>query len=187
MSIGKNIAALRRKKGLTQEKLGEALGVTNQAVSKWEGEITMPDIMLLPQIAKVLGVTIEDLYKDDISSLLNDCGGNDSDTIEKEARQNSDGTKDCSDNENACEGEDNRVLQITVDGEDDDVKITLPVGMLKVLSHGFTSDGDGEKNSGLGATMKILEDKDFLGRFVDIDAEGYHITVGINPDKNKND
>ena len=62
MSIGKNIAVYRKNKGLTQGELGELLGVTNQAVSKWESEVSMPDVMLLPEIAKALGVTVEDLY-----------------------------------------------------------------------------------------------------------------------------
>ena len=62
MSIGKNIAKYRKAKGLTQEELGAKLGVTNQAVSKWESEISMPDIMLLPEIATVLNITLDDLY-----------------------------------------------------------------------------------------------------------------------------
>ena len=62
MSIGKNIAVYRKNKGLTQGELGDILGVTNQAVSKWESEVSMPDVMLLPEIAGALGVTVEDLY-----------------------------------------------------------------------------------------------------------------------------
>lgn len=62
MSIGKNIAKYRKAKGLTQEELGEKLGVTNQAVSKWESEISMPDVMLLPKIAAVLNITLDLLY-----------------------------------------------------------------------------------------------------------------------------
>ena len=62
MSIGKNIAKYRKAKGLTQEELGSKLGVTNQAVSKWESEVSMPDIMLLPEIATALNITLDDLY-----------------------------------------------------------------------------------------------------------------------------
>ncbi|MBQ8402839.1 MAG: helix-turn-helix transcriptional regulator [Clostridia bacterium] len=62
MSIGTNIAVYRKNKGLTQSELGELLGVTNQAVSKWESEVCMPDVMLLPEIAKALSVTLDDLY-----------------------------------------------------------------------------------------------------------------------------
>ena len=62
MSIGKNIAKFRKEKSLTQTDLGDILGVSNQAVSKWESEINMPDVMLLPEIAKALGVTLNQLY-----------------------------------------------------------------------------------------------------------------------------
>ena len=62
MSIAENIAAFRKAKGYTQEQLGEILGVTNQAVSKWESAITYPDIMLLPEIAEALDITLNDLY-----------------------------------------------------------------------------------------------------------------------------
>ena len=62
MSIGKNIAYFRKSKGYTQEELGQKIGVTNQAVSKWELETSMPDIMLLPQIADTLEITLEDLF-----------------------------------------------------------------------------------------------------------------------------
>ena len=52
MSLGKNIAKFRKEKGWTQGELGEKLGVSNQAVSKWEREISCPDIILLPSLAK---------------------------------------------------------------------------------------------------------------------------------------
>ena len=66
MSMGKNIAYFRKSKGYTQEELGQKIGVTNQAVSKWESEASMPDIMLLPRIAKALDVTLDDLFADRI-------------------------------------------------------------------------------------------------------------------------
>ena len=64
MSMGKNIAYFRKSKGYTQEELGQKIGVTNQAVSKWESETSMPDIMLLPRIANALDVTLDDLFAD---------------------------------------------------------------------------------------------------------------------------
>ncbi|MBQ8186059.1 MAG: helix-turn-helix transcriptional regulator [Clostridia bacterium] len=62
MTIGKNIAQLRRDSGMTQEQLAEHLCVSAQSVSKWENETTMPDIMLLPTIAGCFGVTVDELY-----------------------------------------------------------------------------------------------------------------------------
>ena len=66
MSMGKNIACFRKSKGYTQEELGQKIGVTNQAVSKWESETSMPDIMLLPRIANALDVTLDELFAERI-------------------------------------------------------------------------------------------------------------------------
>ena len=60
-TIGKRIAALRREKELKQDELAEKLGVSPQAVSKWENDQTCPDISLLPLLAKTLGVTVDEL------------------------------------------------------------------------------------------------------------------------------
>ena len=61
MTIGKRIAALRREKELTQDNLAELLGVSPQAVSKWENDLTCPDITLLPKLARELDVTVDEL------------------------------------------------------------------------------------------------------------------------------
>lgn len=60
-TIGSRIAALRKAKNLKQEELAEMLGVSGQAVSKWENDQNCPDISLLPQLAKILGVTVDEL------------------------------------------------------------------------------------------------------------------------------
>lgn len=61
-SVGKKIASLRKAKSYTQEKLAGMIGVSPQAISKWESDTTMPDIMLLPVIADVFDVTIDELF-----------------------------------------------------------------------------------------------------------------------------
>ncbi len=60
-SLGARIAELRKKNNLTQEDFAEKLGVTAQAVSKWENDASCPDIMLLPKIAEIFGVSIDQL------------------------------------------------------------------------------------------------------------------------------
>lgn len=59
--VGKFIASLRREKGLTQEALGQRLGVTNKTVSRWETGSYMPDIDLLIPLGEALGVSVNEL------------------------------------------------------------------------------------------------------------------------------
>ena len=62
MEIGNIIKQKRFKASMTQEQLAEKLGISPQSVSKWENEISMPDIALLPEIAKVFGVSVDELF-----------------------------------------------------------------------------------------------------------------------------
>ena len=61
ITLGKRIAALRRQKDMRQEDLAQQLGLTSQAVSKWENDLTSPDISILPQLASLLGVSVDEL------------------------------------------------------------------------------------------------------------------------------
>lgn len=63
MDISKNIAALRKKKGITQEQLATAVNVSPQAVSKWETGVSMPDVQTMPLIAEYFEVSIDYLYR----------------------------------------------------------------------------------------------------------------------------
>ena len=60
-SMGKRIMQLRKEKGYTQEQLAEMMGVSAQAVSKWENDVSCPDISILPQLAEKLGVSTDEL------------------------------------------------------------------------------------------------------------------------------
>ena len=66
-SIGQRIAEKRRVCGLTQEGLAEAMGVSAQAVSKWENDLSCPDISILPTLAKRLDMTLDELLVGDDS------------------------------------------------------------------------------------------------------------------------
>ena len=59
LKLNERIILLRKEKGITQEELAQALGVTNQAVSKWESAQCCPDIQLLPNIATFFDVSID--------------------------------------------------------------------------------------------------------------------------------
>ena len=62
MELGTQIKALRTQRGVTQETLAAALGVSPQAVSKWENQAAAPDIQLLPSLSTYFGVTIDELF-----------------------------------------------------------------------------------------------------------------------------
>lgn len=61
MKIHEQIAFYRKQKGLTQEDLAKTLGITNQAVSKWESAQCCPDIQLLPSLAAILDISVDEL------------------------------------------------------------------------------------------------------------------------------
>lgn len=62
-SIGEAIASLRKKKGMTQNELAEKMNVTDKAVSKWERDLSCPDINTISKLADILDVSVEELLK----------------------------------------------------------------------------------------------------------------------------
>ena len=110
MTIGKRIALLRKEKGMTQEDLANAMGVSPQAVSKWENDQTCPDISALPKLSKLLGVTVDELLegKQELPAVR---------VLPPEERKD---PKDM-------------LLRITVDSADGDrVRVNLPMALVEV-------------------------------------------------------
>ena len=60
-TLGQRIAYYRKKGGLTQEELAEKCSVTPQAVSKWENDISAPDITLIPVLARIFNISCDEL------------------------------------------------------------------------------------------------------------------------------
>ena len=60
-SFGQRFARLRKSKGYTQEQIAERVNISYQAVSKWENDISSPDISILGELANILDVTIDEL------------------------------------------------------------------------------------------------------------------------------
>lgn len=60
--FGQRISALRKERGMTQEALAQKLGITNQAVSKWESDQCCPDIMQLPALADIFEISMDALF-----------------------------------------------------------------------------------------------------------------------------
>ncbi len=111
-TLGKRIAMLRREKELKQDELAAMLDVSPQAVSKWENDQTCPDISLLPKLAQILGVTVDELLsgKDEQKELAVK-------VMPPECR------KDIKD----------MVLRIIVDShEGDKVRVNLPMALVQV-------------------------------------------------------
>ena len=111
MTIGKRIAALRREKGLKQDDLAQTLDVSPQAVSKWENDLTCPDISLLPKLAKILGVSVDELLsgKQELQPMV---------TLVPEDQR-----KDIKDT----------MLRIVVDSADGDkVRVNLPMALVQL-------------------------------------------------------
>lgn len=61
-NIGEQIAYFRKINAMTQEELAELLNVSSQAVSKWEQKINSPDIMILPKLAEIFKISIDELF-----------------------------------------------------------------------------------------------------------------------------
>ena len=111
MTIGKRIAALRREKNLKQDDLAQMLEVSPQAVSKWENDQTCPDISLLPKLAKILGVSVDELLsgKQELQPVV---------TLVPEDQRND--IKDM-------------MLRIVVDSADGDkVRVNLPMALVQL-------------------------------------------------------
>ncbi len=70
-SFADNLRRLRLEKGYTQEQLAKKLDVAPQSVSRWECGTTLPDVMMLPTLAQIYGVTIDDLYRENVKPYPN--------------------------------------------------------------------------------------------------------------------
>ena len=62
-TFGSMIAELRREKGMTQVELAEKMGVTDKAVSKWERNLSFPDVNTIPKLAEIFNVTVDELMQ----------------------------------------------------------------------------------------------------------------------------
>ncbi len=161
-TLGQKIANLRKEKGLTQEELAEKLDVSSQAVSKWENDISCPDIMLLPKLADIFGTTVDSLLgceKEKESVQL----------VPQRERKNVD----------------DLVMRIVVDSSDGDrVRINLPLALIKIGVDAGASMPQINGNEALQSIdfSKIIEmaEKGVLGQLVEVessDGDTVHIFV----------
>jgi transcriptional regulator with XRE-family HTH domain len=162
-TLGNRIAALRREKGLKQDELAEKLGVSPQAVSKWENDQTCPDISILPQLAKILGISVDTLLTGDEQQ-------------EPAVRMlPEEQRKDIKD----------MFLRIVITSTDgDSVRVNIPLAIVEVaLENGLNplqvSDSDALKNIDLGKILNMVK-QGAIGNLVEVEsADGATVRVFV--------
>ena len=162
-TLGNRIAMLRRKKELKQDALAEMLGVSPQAVSKWENDQSCPDISLLPKLSQILGVTVDELLTgktEEVSAVR---------VLPPEQR------KDIKD----------MMLRIIVDSADGDkVRVNLPMALVQVcLEMGMqmpqVNDNDALKNIDFAQIIQLVQ-HGAVGNLVEVDsADGDVIRIFV--------
>lgn len=162
-SIGNRIHKFRKAKGLTQEELAAKLGISSQAVSKWETDASCPDISLLPRLCNLLGVTADELL----------CGKTETAKVISEG------------NRKPIEELVMRVLVTSSRG--DKVKVNLPMTLVKmaveigvdVMPSMGGRNTDMLKNIDMEKVVKMVENG-LVGKLVEVEsAEGDTVEVVV--------
>lgn len=159
MTIGKRIGQLRRARGMTQDAMAEQLGVSPQAVSKWENDQTCPDISLLPKLARFLGVTVDHLL-----------------TGEQEEKLQMQTAPDTQ-----HKRVEDMVLRISVDSPDGEkVRVNLPMSLARMSNEmGFNLDGlDALKIIDLQSIVDLVN-KGVVGDLLEVVSEGYTVRIFV--------
>jgi len=160
-TIGKRIAALRREKGLKQEELAQAMGVSAQAVSKWENDQSCPDISLLPKLAKYLGVSVDTLLS----------GEEEKPAVALAPERERKDIKDM-------------MLRVVVDsGDGDKVRINVPMALIQIAIDTGTnlfevSGNDAIKNVDWGQILNLVR-QGAIGNLLEIEAEDAVIRIFV--------
>ena len=162
MTIGKRIAHFRKEKGLTQEELASHMGISPQAVSKWENDQTCPDISALPKLARLFDVTVDELLegRETLPAVR---------VLPPEER------KDIKD----------MILRVTVDSaQGDKIRVNLPIALMEIaMEIGMEMPQINGNEALKGIDMKkVLEmvRLGFVGNLVEVDsADGDKIRIFV--------
>ena len=162
MTIGKRIAHLRKEKGLTQEELAGHMGISPQAVSKWENDQTCPDISALPKLARLFGITVDELLE----------GKRETPAVRMLPPEERKDIKDM-------------ILRVTVDSaQGDKVRVNLPMALMEIaMEIGMEMPQINGNEALKGIDMKkVLEmvRLGFVGTLVEVDsADGDRIRIFV--------
>ena len=151
-TIGTRIAGRRKSLGMTQEDLAAKLGVSAQAVSKWENDVSCPEISLLPVLVKVLDMTTDELLTGKTS----------------EVRMLP---------ENQRKSLDQLTMRVHVQSaEGDKVKVNLPMSLVKVclevgvqIAPNFVDGIDALKDLNFGKIMELAE-HGLVGTLIEVES-----------------
>jgi transcriptional regulator with XRE-family HTH domain len=150
-TLGKRISTLRREKELKQDELAEKLGVSSQAVSKWENDQTCPDISLLPLLANIFNISVDELL-----------------TGEK---AESPSVKFLPESER--KSIDDMMLRIVMTNADKDVvKINLPLPVIKALMENGVDLSYLTKNESIKTILINMIDQGAIGNIIEVDSFG---------------
>ena len=162
-TLGMRIALLRKQKPITQEELAEKMGVSSQAVSKWENDLSCPDIQSLPRLARLLGVTVDELLSGKSQDVQ---------MLSPSDRKNLD----------------QLTLRVRVSSkEGDKIKVNVPMPLVKValelgmdIIPGVNPGMEGFKNFDLNQVMELAE-RGLIGRIVEMEsADGSRVEVVVD-------
>lgn len=160
-TFGQRFSRLRKNKGLTQEDVATRINITAQAVSKWENDISSPDISILPELADMLCVSLDELLGKDVIKPMEILPDGQRKDINK------------------------LILRIIVDSEDGDkVRVNLPLAIVKLCIETGMSlpEVNGSKalqNVDLAQVLALAE-KGVIGELVRIDsADGDHVVIVV--------
>lgn len=160
-TLGEKIGSLRREKGYTQEELAEKLSVSPQAVSKWENDISCPDIMLLPEIARLFDVTVDSLLGCEPEKPVQ--------LVPQGQRRKLE----------------DLMLRIIVDSNNGDkVRVNLPMQLIKLgLETGMNISSMSDKGSLKGIDFNqilAMAENGLLGKLVEVDSsDGDHVQIVV--------
>lgn len=160
-TIGKRIAYHRREKELTQEELAQKLGLSAQAVSKWENDQTCPDIQLLPELCAILGITTDELLS-----------GKPQPAVQMATTQTKKKLEDM-------------VLRIVVDtDEGDKVRINLPMPLIKIAMEVGVQLPQITGNKALSsidfAAIFEMAERGILGNLMEVEsADGERVSIFV--------
>ena len=164
-TIGKRISENRKAKNIKQDELAEMLLVSPQAVSKWENDISCPDISLLPKLSEILGITVDELLsgKKENAAIF----------VPEEKRKNID----------------QMMCRIVVDSsEGDKVNVNIPCALIKVAIECGLELPQISGNETVSTAIKSIDfekifamaEKGFMGNIVEVEShEGDIVNIFV--------